>query len=536
MLVIENLTRQQGHKRSLQNLSFTLRPGEILGLAERVGSGVATLLDILAGRAYPDLGSVSLDGRRLEWPFRPSDLGIGVIHEEPKLVESLDIPGNIFLGNENRSVRHGRRWRGWFRVINPYKAHDDAVALLDSLNFYFPSLSARPYNLSTEQKQLVAIARVAAGAPRLIVIENPGRSLSLPYQEQLLQLMKMWQERGCMIILCSTNLDHLFAAADRIAVLRDGRLVSDVPTDKTNREEIVAAVVGTSDHQQITPVIWALDSFYQARKKAEMLHYNQQLLQRDLAMQDSLNKQLLKQLSLQVEALDKANMALQDAQRRLLTEREQERKHLARELHDQLIQDLLSLSYELEDLENTAEDSGEVLARIPGMRDHIRGMVEDLRRICGNLRPPTIDSLGLDGALKSFVAHWSEQTGITAVLNLDQDVGRLPEKIELSIFRIVQEGLSNVRKHANASHVAISVVRTSPRMLKIIITDNGEGLRDDFDLGGLGRQGHFGLLGVTERVALMGGRIDLGNLPDGGLQIQVEIPHSRRKQASLAQA
>ncbi|MCA9874885.1 MAG: ATP-binding cassette domain-containing protein [Anaerolineales bacterium] len=530
MLIIRNLTKQHGSKLLLKDVSIALRPGEVLGLAERVGSGVGTLLDVLAGRDYPDSGSISLDGRRLEWPFRPHDLRIGIIYEEPKLVESLDIPGNIFLGNEQSLTGPA----SWFRIVSPYKAHDEAARLLDALNLYFPSLTAKPSSLSTEQKQLVAIARVAAGFPRLIIIENPGRSLSLPYQEQLLQLMKMWQERGCMIILCSTNLDHLFAAADRIAVLRDGRLISDTPTDRTSREEIVAAVVGTADHQQITPVIWALDSFYQARKKAEMLHYNQQMLKRDLAKQDSLNKQLLKQLSLQVEALDKANVALQDAQRRLLTEREQERKHLARELHDQLIQDLLSLSYELEDLENTVEAPPKVTARIPGMREHIRRMIDDLRRICGNLRPPTIDSLGLDGALKSYVANWSEQTGIAVELNLDPNVGRLPEKIELSIFRIVQEGLSNIRKHANASHVVVSVTRTSPRMLKMTITDNGEGLHEDFDLGGLGRMGHFGLLGVTERVALMGGRIDLGNQPGGGLQIQVEIPHSRRKPAGVA--
>ncbi len=529
MLILRNLTKQHGSKQVLQEINLALRPGEVLGLAERVGNGVSTLLALLSGRDYPDGGAILVDGRRLEWPFRPRDLGIGIIYEEPKLVDSLDIPGNIFLGTESSLAGRGR----WLGLINPYKAHDEAARLLDRLNLYLPSLTALPGSLSTEQKQLVAIARMAASHPRLIIIENPGRSLSLPYQEQLLNLMKLWQEEGCMIILCSTNLDHLFAAADRIAVLRDGRLISDTPTDKTNREEIVAAVVGTADHQQITPVIWALDSFYQARKKAEMLHYNQQMLKRDLAKQDSLNKQLLKQLSLQVEALDKANIALQDAQRRLLIEREQERKHLARELHDQLIQDLLSLSYELEDLDNTPRLPEGFTDRITGMREHIRRMIDDLRRICGNLRPPTIDSLGLDGALKSYVANWSEQTGIAAELNLDKSVGRLPEKIELSIFRIVQESLSNVRKHANASRVVVSVVRTSPRMLKMTITDNGDGLHDNFDLGGLGRLGHFGLLGVTERVALMGGRIDFGNQPDGGLQIQVEIPHSRRKPANV---
>lgn len=102
----------------------------------------------------------------------------------------------------------------------------------------------------------------------------------------------------------------------------------------------------------------------------------------------------MKQLTLQVDALDKANHALQDAQRRLLTEREQERKRLARELHDQLIQDLLSLGYELEDIGNSWDEAEELLERIPGMREHISQMVDDLRRICGNLRPPRLTAWG----------------------------------------------------------------------------------------------------------------------------------------------
>lgn len=529
MLIIKNLTKQQGNRAVLNDISLRLEDGEILGLSERVGAGVSALIDILSGRDAADSGAIWLNGVLLERPFIARELGIGVIYEEPKLVESFDIASNIFLGNEYIASGKSR----WLKVLNPYKMHDEVANLLDSLNLYLPSLSAKPNSLTLEQKQLVAIARVLASSPKLIIIENPGRSLSLPYQDQLLQLMRVWQEKKCMFILCSVNLDHLFAISDRIAVLRDGELIKDTPTDKTNREEIVASLVGGADHQQITPVIWALDSYFQARQKAEMLHHNQQLLKRNLAKQDTLNKQLLKQLTLQVDALDKANHALQDAQRRLLTEREQERKRLARELHDQLIQDLLSLGYELEDIGNSRDEAEELLERIPGMREHISQMVDDLRRICGNLRPPTIDSLGLDGALKSYVANWSEQTGIDADLHIDEAIGRLPEKIELSIFRIVQEGLNNVRNHANASSVAISLVHTTPRMLKITITDNGEGLSENFDLGILNQAGHYGLLGITERVALMGGRIDFGNQPSGGLQIQVEIPHPRPKHKHL---
>jgi signal transduction histidine kinase len=112
-------------------------------------------------------------------------------------------------------------------------------------------------------------------------------------------------------------------------------------------------------------------------------------------------------------------------------------------------------------------------------------------------------------------------------LDLDANLGRLPEAIELSIFRIVQEGLSNVRKHAQASGVQVCLKHTSPRTLMISLADNGQGLADDFDLSALSTQGHYGLLGLSERVALLGGRLKLQNQASGGLLIQAEIQHPR---------
>jgi signal transduction histidine kinase len=314
---------------------------------------------------------------------------------------------------------------------------------------------------------------------------------------------------------------------DRIIVLRQGHWVANYRTDEVTREEVVAALIGTTDRQQLTPAIWALDSYYRARQQAEYLHHQQQLLERDLAAQDNLNQQLIDQLATQVTALDRANLALQDAQRRLLTEREQERKHLAREIHDQVIQDLLSINYRLEDVGAEEVVTDLLKDEIADIRDSIRMLVDDLRRICGNLRPPTIDSLGLGAALRSYTRDWSERTGITVNLELDPNLGRLPEPIELSIFRIVQEGLSNIRKHAQASNVQICLKHTSPRTLLIALADDGQGLNHHFDLANLSANGHYGLLGISERVTLLGGRLKLQNQAGSGLLLEVEIPHPR---------
>jgi len=525
LLRIVNVSKSFGPLRALQNLTFDVYPGEVVGVAGRSGAGKSVLAAILAGLQTPNEGEIYFDGEPLTWPFQASEVQIGVIHQEPSLVDNLDITSNIFLGNEI----------GWSifgpltRVLNRRQMGEKAQQLLDQLDVHFPTLSQVVATLSSEQRQLIAIAQVMARPTKLIVIDEPTVLLSFAKQKLLLSLIQSWQKEGTAIIFSSTNLEHLFAVTDRIITLRQGRQITEHQTDETNREEVVSALMGTANQQQLTPAIWALDSYYQARQQAEHLRQQQELLERDLAAQDTLNRQLVDQLAEQVKALDQMNLALQAAQRRLLTEREQERKHLSRELHDQVIQDLLSVNYQLEEMESGELSSPEMTREYASIRTNIRQLVEDVRRICGNLRPPTIDSFGLGAAIQSYTQEWSERTGIPVSLDLNLQLGRLLEATELSIFRIVQEGLSNINKHARASKVEISLKHTSPRLLMISISDNGQGIGEDFDLSQLPTQGHYGLLGISERVALLGGRLKLQNNRSGGLLLQAEIPHPRPK-------
>jgi len=523
LLRVINLSKKYGTLVAIQQVSFEVYPGEVVGLAGRSGSGKSVLANLLAGLHEPSKGDIYFGNRRLQWPFRARELGIEVIHQEPNLAENLDITSNIFLNNEIG-------WPGFFkllRVPSERQMDQEAIRILGRLQTNFSSLHEKVANLSSEQRQLVAIAQAMVRPARLIFVDEPTVLLGYFFQQRLLSLIQSWQQQGVAVIFSSKNLDHLFAVTDRIITLRKGRVVALHRTDETTREEIVAELVGVTSHQQPTPAIWALDSYYRARQQAEKLRHQQSLLERDLVKQDTLNQQLVDQLAEQVEALDQANMALQAAQRRLLTEREQERKHLARELHDQVIQDLLSVNYQLEELESHQSGTPELAAELDDIRLSIRMMVDDLRRICGNLRPPTIDSLGLGAALQSYTRDWGERTGIKVNLELDSKLGRLPEALELSIFRIVQEGLNNVRKHAQASQVAITLKHTSPRMLMISIVDNGHGLAEQFDFSGLSTAGHYGLLGISERVALLGGHLKLQNQVNSGLLLQVEIPHPR---------
>jgi signal transduction histidine kinase len=518
-----NLSKSFGTLPVLQKVSLEISPGEVVGLAGQSGAGKSALTMLLTGFLVPNEGELFFDGQRLRWPFDGRGLGIEVIHQRPTLAEDLDISSNVFLGNE-------LGWSlgsNWLKIPNRRRMDRETARILAQLGVSFDSPHEVVANLSGERRQMIAIARALVKPSKLIIVDDPTPALSYRYQHKLLSLIQTWQRQGVAVLIGSDNPDHLLAVTDRIVVLRHGRRIAEYQTDETNREEVVAAMVGTVDRQQLTPIIWALDSYYRAREQAEKLSQRQALLKKDLGSQDVLNRQFIDQLASQIDALDQANVALQNAQRRLLTELEQERKFLAREIHDQVIQDMLGVNYRLEEIEAYENLAPAVKSELANLQNRIRKLVDDLRHICGNLRPPTIDSLGLGPALGSYTRDWAKRTGVAVTLDLDPHLGRLPEAIELSVFRIVQEGLSNVHKHARARVAKVCLRHTTPRALMLSVSDDGRGIADDFDLTDLSVDGHYGLLGISERVALLGGRLKLQNQTNEGLLLQVEIPHPR---------
>jgi signal transduction histidine kinase len=300
-------------------------------------------------------------------------------------------------------------------------------------------------------------------------------------------------------------------------------LVADRRTVEVTPREIVELIVGSSREEQISPLIWALESYHAAQKQAEELQRTQMSLQESLEARTSLNRQLFERLRNQVAALAQLNAALQATQRRLITEREDERKALACELHDQIIQDMLSVNYRLEEIENV-EVSPVLQNELESIRQLIRSMVGELRQLCGDLRPPSIEHHGLSAAFDSLAHEWAERNDVQLQLEIDPALGRLPETIELSVFRIVQEGLNNIRKHASAKHVRLSLQRTSAANLLVRLEDDGQGLARPINLSSLSAQKHYGLVGISERVALLGGLMNIESSNGNGTILQVEIP------------
>ena len=433
------------------------------------------------------------------------------------LVENLNVLQNIFLGRELCKIQRFKIWPKEGLML------DIAERFLASYEIPTTLIHELPKNLSNEQKQITAIARALLHPCKLLLLDDALASLNFQRQQKLLDHIKQFSAQNGAVIVNSDDLKNIFAVTNRILVLYQGKQIALKTTSETTPREIVELIVGSARQEQVTPVIWAFENYHAAQKQAEELRQTQQVLMQNLEAQDSLNRQLIERMRNQLQALDHLNLALQDANRRLMTEREAERKSLARELHDQVIQDLLSFNYQLESVEN--EIPKDIRTKeLASIRDGIRQVVGSLRQICSDLRPPTIDSHGLATAIRSLAHEWAKQSKLPVELDIDPEIGRLPEPIELSIFRIVQEGLSNVRKHAKASNVKLSLMRTPSTGLMMKIEDDGRGIDNPVNLTALSQKKHFGLIGISERVSLLGGTMKVEPSKAGGLSLIIEIP------------
>jgi signal transduction histidine kinase len=519
LLSVNNLSKYFGSVAGLVDVSFDIEPGEVLGVVGQRGSGKSTLFRLLSGVYTPTNGKIFFDGQRvqLRTAAHAQQLGIETVHQNPQLAGNLDIVSNVFLGREESRVKRLGIWPKDMSMANAVRQIFNQFDV--PLEFIFRSLS----DLSNEQKQIVGLARALCRPSRLLLLDDTLAELSFARQGKLLELIKQLSSQNVAVIISSEDLKHLFSITQRILVLFQGRQAALRLTAETTPREIVELIVGSNRQDQITPVIWAIESYHKAQQQAEELLQAQLALRQSLQEQDSLNRLLFERLRNQVQALDRLNLALQEANRRLITEREEERKAIARELHDQIMQDLLSYNYQLEDVENLTYDES-LRMELVIIRHGIREVVSNLRQMCSDLRPPTIDSHGLAAAIRSLTHQWSKQTGIPVQLEIDPDLGRLPETIELSVFRIIQEGLSNVRKHANASLVILSMQRTPTASLLVQMIDNGKGIKKPINLATLSEEKHFGLVGISERVSLLGGSMQVKTASTAGLALQIEIP------------
>ncbi|RME81610.1 MAG: HAMP domain-containing protein, partial [Caldilineae bacterium] len=214
--------------------------------------------------------------------------------------------------------------------------------------------------------------------------------------------------------------------------------------------------------------------------------------------------------------------------RRLLEQvmaaQEEERKRIARELHDELAQSLIVLMRDLEHLaEQVTPGHARLRRRIRDTRSLVQRTLDQTRSLIFDLRPTILDDLGLVPALRRYARQRLEEAGIQFRLDIEGETSRLPAAIETALYRIAQEAISNVMRHARASRVDIAL-RFAPEQVEMCVQDDGVGFDVPSVLAATSRNGCIGLLGMRERAELLGGQLHLDSRPQAGTTLTVRIP------------
>ena len=211
--------------------------------------------------------------------------------------------------------------------------------------------------------------------------------------------------------------------------------------------------------------------------------------------------------------------SMQALSRRLVEAQESERRTIARELHDEAGQSLTSLRIGLRLLEREIAHGGEVGSRVAELVHTTDAVIDGLHRLAADLRPASLDHLGLDAALRQYSREAAAKFGLAVHFKARGFTSeRLPAAVETALYRVVQESMTNVVRHAKATRVDILVEHRGDRVM-VMIEDDGSG----FEPLLVQRADHFGLLGMKERAEALGGTLTLESAPGGGTTIVVEV-------------
>lgn len=214
-----------------------------------------------------------------------------------------------------------------------------------------------------------------------------------------------------------------------------------------------------------------------------------------------------------------------DLLNRVVAAQEEEQRRISRELHDHLAQSLTAIIFGLKSLEGEGLP-GASNSLLRKLQDIAGGLSEEVRTLARRLRPPSLDDLGLQGALANCISEYSRLSGMHVDFHCNGLLSkRLPDLIETTVYRIVQESLTNVRKHGEATNVSV-IVECRRNRVRAIVEDNGRGFDADMFLK-TPSQGHgLGLLGMIERTKLVDGSINIESSPGGGTTVILRVPIS----------
>ena len=246
LLSVSGLVMRFGPLTALEGVDLGVRAGELVALAGENGAGKTTLVRCIAGDIAPISGVIALDGRPVPpGPLAAKRRGVSVVWQDLALCDNLDIAANLMLGRESR--RH---------LLSDIRLHGDAARMFERLGIPLRDTTRSVQSLSGGQRQLVAVARAMARNPRLLLLDEPTASLGVQESALVEQLITRLREQGTTILLACHDISQIFRLADRIVVLRHGRVIAEVAPSEVHPDEVVALLSGqevdTSARRQLT--------------------------------------------------------------------------------------------------------------------------------------------------------------------------------------------------------------------------------------------------------------------------------------------
>ncbi|MDH7482975.1 MAG: sugar ABC transporter ATP-binding protein [Armatimonadota bacterium] len=243
-LEMRGITKTYPGVKALDNVDFEVAKGEVHALVGENGAGKSTLMKILAGAQPMDSGEIRINGEvvHITSPQKAMDLGISIIYQEFNLVPYLNAAENIFLGREPKGILPG--------FVDFKTMYAEAQRVIDSLGV---KLDVRtPVNrLSVAQQQMVEVAKATSRNASIIAMDEPSATLTEHELQNLFELIRSLKSKGVSIIYISHRLEEIFQIADRVTVLRDGKLVGTKPVSEIDRDEIIRMMVGRELKEKI---------------------------------------------------------------------------------------------------------------------------------------------------------------------------------------------------------------------------------------------------------------------------------------------
>jgi fructose transport system ATP-binding protein len=237
------LVKRYGHVTALDGADFELRAGEILAVIGDNGAGKSSLIKVLSGATIPDAGEVVLDGRAVHFrsPIDARRAGIETVYQDLAVAPAMSIAENLFLGRELRR----RNFPGAvLRMLDKKRMLLESIAYMQELKIGIGSMTQAVETLSGGQRQGVAVARSAAFARHVVIMDEPTASLGVKEGTMVLELIRRVRDKGLSVVLISHNMPHVFEIADRIHVARLGRRAAVLNPKRISMSDTVAVMTG----------------------------------------------------------------------------------------------------------------------------------------------------------------------------------------------------------------------------------------------------------------------------------------------------